>query len=142
MFNFRTKHSHFVYEKASRSSSDDESASEEAQGFLTQYRRQLAPSNSRKFKLLAIVSLVCSGLLNVSLLSFMAHQYAHRGPSSPLFPEIVYCKPPTICHLSQQDIMLTRSHSSRPRCHPVRSQGLQQRLRRPENRIYGRQLRG
>ncbi len=142
MFNFRTKRSDFIYEKASRSSSDDGSASEEAQAFLTQDRWGLAPSDFRKFKLLAIVSLVCSGLLNVSLLGLIAHQYAHRGPSSPLFPELVYCKPPKICHLSYQDIMLTRSHSSRPRRHPLRSQGLQQRLRRPENKIYGRQLRG
>jgi hypothetical protein len=93
MFNFHKKSPDFIYEKVSRSSSDDGSTNEEAQGFLTPERRYLAPPTPHKLKILAIVSYVFSGLLNVSLLSFIAYQYARRGPSSPLFPELVYCKP-------------------------------------------------
>jgi hypothetical protein len=95
MFNFRKKRPDFIYEKVSRSSSEDGSTSEEAQGFLTPDRQQLVLPKSSKFTILAIVSFVFSGLLNISLLSFISYQYAHRGPSSPVFPELVYCKPYT-----------------------------------------------
>jgi hypothetical protein len=101
--NFRQKRPGFIYEKVSRSSSEDGSISEEAQGFLTPDRRELVPQKSRKLKILAIVSFVLSGLLNISLLSFIGYQHAHRGPSSPVFPELVYCKfsnsPYLIVHL-------------------------------------------
>jgi hypothetical protein len=92
MFKFPKKRPDFVYEKVSRSSSENGSSSEEAQGFLTPDLRELVPQKSRKLRILAIVSLVFSGLLNISLLSFVGYRYAHRGPSSPVFPELVYCK--------------------------------------------------
>ncbi|KAF2114047.1 hypothetical protein BDV96DRAFT_600787 [Lophiotrema nucula] len=87
--NFRFKSPGFVYEKASRSSSEDGYASDEAQAFLTQDQRRLVSSTPQKFRV-AILSLVCSAILNVLLLGFVAHQYAHRGASSSLFPELVY----------------------------------------------------
>jgi hypothetical protein len=101
--NFRQKRPGFIYEKVSRSSSENGSISEEAQSFLTPDRRELVPQKSRKLKILAIISFMLSGLLNISLLSFIGYQYAHRGPSSPVFPELVYCEsnnsPYLIVHL-------------------------------------------
>jgi hypothetical protein len=92
MFKFPKKRPDFIYEKVSRSSSETGSTSEEAQGFLTPDRREFAAPKSSKLKILAIVSFVFSGLLNISLLSLVGYQYAHRGSSSPVFSELVYCK--------------------------------------------------
>lgn len=87
MFNFRKKAwTDFVYEKVSRASSDDESSSEESEGFITP--KPKTSTDSRRFKLLA-TTLVFSGLLNISLLGLLTYQYKSQKTQ---FPELVYCK--------------------------------------------------
>jgi hypothetical protein len=83
--------SDYAYEKAD-SSSDDDLAGEENESFLDQTRRQPASFASSNFKIMMVVLFVCSGLLNITTLGFIAYQYTRRGPSNPIFPQSLYCR--------------------------------------------------
>ncbi|KAK8067395.1 hypothetical protein PG997_014142 [Apiospora hydei] len=63
---------------------------DEAEGFLGGMKHISTSSVSRRFKIITGLLLVCSGLLNLSLLAFIAHQWSHRGPSNPIFPQSIY----------------------------------------------------
>jgi hypothetical protein len=79
-------HNDYAYEKSSSSSSEDGLAGKESEGFLSQKRRPPASSASSSFKLIMVVLLMSSGLLNLSILGFIAYRYSHRGPANSIFP--------------------------------------------------------
>jgi hypothetical protein len=83
--------SDYAYEKAD-SSSEDGLAGEESESFLGQKRRSPASFASSNFRIISVILFVCSGLLNISTLGFIAYQYTRRGPSNPIFPQSLYCK--------------------------------------------------
>ncbi|KAH8587731.1 hypothetical protein B0O99DRAFT_747325 [Bisporella sp. PMI_857] len=87
MVNFR---SDFAYEKATSAFSEDGLDGEEGEGFLSQKRRPLPSSASWRYKIIMSTLLTCSGLLNLSVLGFIAYRYSHRGPSNPIFPQSLY----------------------------------------------------
>ncbi|RYP20472.1 hypothetical protein DL765_002771 [Monosporascus sp. GIB2] len=86
MVDYRNDH---AYEKAP-SSDEDRLSSEESEGFLNKRSYRPALYASSRYRLINAAVLICSGLLNVLLVGFIAYMYSRRGPSNPIFPQSLY----------------------------------------------------
>ncbi|RAL00022.1 oxidase ustYa family protein [Aspergillus ibericus CBS 121593] len=72
------------------STSEDITTDDERGTFLGVQRHTLVSSLPRETQSIAIILVAFLGLLNLSLVIFIGHQYSQRGVSNPVFPQSIY----------------------------------------------------